>query len=86
MDFGDDVSLKLLRETVRKKKKLNIKRTIVLEAEAEMERLCVIKDKIEKLQQVLLRLPSNRSNKANAAALNELAIVYVPVAELREKS
>ncbi|XP_027072537.1 pathogenesis-related homeodomain protein [Coffea arabica] len=84
-DFGDDVCLKLLREKVKKKKKMNIKRTVMLEAEAEMERLCKMKDKIEKLQQVLLGLPSSRSSKADAAALNELAIIYVPVAELREK-
>ena len=64
---------------------MNIKRTVMPEAEAEMERLCKMKDKIEKLQQVLLRLPSSRSSKADSAALNELAIIYVPVAELREK-
>ncbi|KAL3534872.1 hypothetical protein ACH5RR_003333 [Cinchona calisaya] len=85
VDFGDDVSLKLLREKVKKKKKLDIKRTVMLEAETEMEKLCTMKDKIEKLQQVLLRLPCSRSTKADAAALNELAIIYVPVAELREK-
>ncbi|CAI9099278.1 OLC1v1036066C1 [Oldenlandia corymbosa var. corymbosa] len=89
VDFGDDVSLKHLREKVKKKKKLNLKRSSaqkeVKEAEDELERLCKIKDKIEKLQEILLSLPIRRPNKVDAAALNEFAVSYVPIAELREK-
>lgn len=92
IDFGDDVSLKLLRESVKKKKKLTLKkRCNALQAEAEMERLCRIKDKLEKLQDVLLRFPNVGFNKAGppppaaAGTLNELSVIFVPVATLREK-
>lgn len=89
IDFSDDVSLKLLRERVKKQKKLNLKRrSNALQAETEMERLCRIKDKLEKLQDVLLRFPNvgfNKGDPAAAATLNELSVIFVPVACLREK-
>uniref|UniRef100_A0A5B7AW69 Pathogenesis-related homeodomain protein n=1 Tax=Davidia involucrata TaxID=16924 RepID=A0A5B7AW69_DAVIN len=86
-EFGDDVSLKLLRENVkREKKRVNFKAgTGVQEAEAELERLCKIKGKVEKLQQVLQGLPNRASNKADAPTLNEQSVIYVPVAVLKEK-
>ena len=48
VDFGDDVSLKLLKEFAKKKKRVNFKaETGVEEAEAELERLCKVKHKVE---------------------------------------
>ncbi|KAI3443417.1 hypothetical protein Pfo_000082 [Paulownia fortunei] len=87
VDLGDDVSLKHLREKAKAaKKKLNCKsRGGMLEAETEMERLCQIKSRVEKLQQVLLELPSWRFGKASAINSSDLSVIFVPVAELREK-
>ncbi|CAI9760934.1 unnamed protein product [Fraxinus pennsylvanica] len=87
VDFGDDVSLKLLREKAKEAKKSNrMSRSRILAAEAEMKRLCEIKSKVENLQQVLRGLPNQRLNKVDATTLSEPCIVYVPVAEVREKS
>lgn len=87
LDPGDDVSLKHLREKAKEaKKKLNCEsRGGMLEAETEMERLCQIKSRVEKLQQVLLKLPSWRFGKASAITSGDLSVLFVPVAELREK-
>ncbi|KAL2481830.1 Pathogenesis-related homeodomain protein [Abeliophyllum distichum] len=87
VDFGDDVSLKLLREKAKEaKKKSNRKRRIdMLAAETEMKQLCEIKSKIENLQQVLRGLPNQRLTKVIAPTLSETSIIYVPVAEVREK-
>ncbi|KAK4414857.1 Pathogenesis-related homeodomain protein [Sesamum alatum] len=87
MDLGDDVSLKHLREEAKEaKKKLNCKsRGGMTKAEAEMERLCRIKSRVEELQQVVLQLPSWRFGKTSATNSNDLSVIYVPVAELREK-
>lgn len=86
-EFGDDVSLKMLREKAKRQKKtINSYATEeAQEVEAEMERLCKIKAKVEKLQQVLGALPNLKSNKANTPNLNEQSVTFVPVAELREK-
>ncbi|KAL0346898.1 UNVERIFIED_CONTAM: Pathogenesis-related homeodomain protein [Sesamum calycinum] len=86
-DLGDDVSLKHLREEAKEaKKKLNCKsKGGMTEAEAEMERLCRIKSRVEELQQVLLQLPSWRFGKNSATNSSDLSVIYVPVAELREK-
>ncbi|XP_020553235.1 pathogenesis-related homeodomain protein isoform X1 [Sesamum indicum] len=86
-DLGDDVSLKHLREEAKEaKKKLNCKsRGGMTEAETEMERLCRIKNRVEELQQVLLQLPSWRFGKTSATNSSDVSVIYVPVAELREK-
>lgn len=57
-----------------------------LEAEAEMERLCRIKNKVERLQLVLLRLHDARSNKMVESPTPNSPFMYVPVAELKEKT
>ncbi|KAK6139805.1 hypothetical protein DH2020_026481 [Rehmannia glutinosa] len=87
VDLGDDVSLKHLREKAKEaKKKLNCKsRGAMLKAESEMERLCEIKSRVEKLQQVLLEVPSWRFGKSRAINKCEPSVIFVPVAELREK-
>ncbi|RVW16140.1 Pathogenesis-related homeodomain protein [Vitis vinifera] len=86
MEFDDDVSLKkqlkLLKEkSKRDKQRVDFKEgTGVQDAEKEMERLCQIKDKIEKLKQVILRLQCDKTNQ-----WQDQSVIYVPVAELREK-
>ncbi|KAK6147436.1 hypothetical protein DH2020_018348 [Rehmannia glutinosa] len=87
VDLGDDVSLKHLREKAKEdKKKLNCKsRGAMLKAESEMERLCEIKSRVEKLQQVLLEVPSWRFGKSRAINKCDPSVIFVPVAELREK-
>ncbi|XP_059634589.1 pathogenesis-related homeodomain protein isoform X2 [Cornus florida] len=87
MEFSDDVSLKSLKANVRReRKRVNFRDAAgVQEAEAELERLCKVKSKVEKLQQVLLGLPDRRSNKVDTHPFIEKPVIYVPVAELREK-
>ncbi|KAL8483819.1 hypothetical protein ACS0TY_026488 [Phlomoides rotata] len=86
LDLGDDVSLKHLREKAKEaKKKLNCKsRKGLMEAEAEMERLCEVKSRVEKLQQILLQLPSLRFDKSSSNKSVDPSVLYVPIAELRE--
>ncbi|XP_051131626.1 pathogenesis-related homeodomain protein [Andrographis paniculata] len=91
-ELGDDVSLKQLREKAKedKKKRTCQKRSAEQEAEAEMERLCQLKTRVEKLQEVLLKFPSRPSKKRGTSKdrstnSRDPAIVYVPVAELKEK-
>ncbi|KAG8376385.1 hypothetical protein BUALT_Bualt09G0058000 [Buddleja alternifolia] len=87
VDPGDDVSLKHLREKAKEaKKKLNCKNEDrMVEAEGEMERLCEIKSRVEKLQQVILQFSSRRFGKGSANNSSDISVVYVPVAEVREK-
>ncbi|GMP36706.1 hypothetical protein CsSME_00008744 [Camellia sinensis var. sinensis] len=87
MEFGDDVSLKILKAFAKKKKKrVNlVGGGGVEEAEAELERLCKIKGKVEKLQKVLLGLPNHISIIKTTTTTDDHSVVYVPVAELREK-
>ncbi|XP_019182380.1 PREDICTED: pathogenesis-related homeodomain protein isoform X2 [Ipomoea nil] len=89
VEFGDDMSLKLLRERVKKEKRrlcFNGKGGGELEAEAEMERLCRIKNKVERLQLVLLRLRDARYNKMVESPTPNSPFMYVPVAEIKEKT
>lgn len=86
VDLGDDVSLKHLREKAKEDKKRSCEnRDGLLEAETEMERLCEIKSRVERLQQGLLQLPSRRFGKSSAIKSNDPSVIFVPVAELREK-
>lgn len=86
MEFEDDVSLKkqlkLLKEkSKRDKKRVDFREGVgVQDAEKEMERLCQMKDKIEKLKQVILRFQCDKTNQRQ-----DDMVIYVPVAELREK-
>ncbi|CAA2938159.1 pathogenesis-related homeodomain isoform X1 [Olea europaea subsp. europaea] len=84
-DFGDDVSLKLLREKAKEAKKSNRKRSRMLAAEAELKRLCEVESKVKNLQQALRGLPNHGRSKVDGSTSTEQSIVYVPVAEVREK-
>ncbi|XP_073041680.1 LOW QUALITY PROTEIN: pathogenesis-related homeodomain protein-like [Primulina eburnea] len=87
VDFGDDESLKHLREKAKQaKKRLNSKNRVdLLEAEADMERLCQIKNRVEKLRQSLLQFPCQMFSKTNATTSSDSSVIYIPVAEVREK-
>lgn len=84
---GDNVSLKLLQEkAIRRKKTINHYRGELQEAEAEMEKLCKMKDKLEKVQQVLKALPNRRKVEANKRTANKSSVIFVPVAEVRDNN
>lgn len=87
VDLGDDVSLKHLRDKAKEaKKKLNCKsRGCMLEAESKMKRLCEIKSRIEILHRRLLELPCSRLGKAKGKNSGDCSVLFVPIAELKEK-
>ncbi|KAI4335360.1 hypothetical protein L6164_014012 [Bauhinia variegata] len=83
MEFSDDVSLKKLLKA--RKRKLNF----MLEggskaAEKEFERLSHAKIKLDSMKQKLIAI-QNRGKGSNEPHLKEPTVIYVPVAELREK-
>ncbi|CAJ2637876.1 unnamed protein product [Trifolium pratense] len=83
-DFNEDVSLmKLLKE---RKKKVGFAFEGNSEAaEMEFERLSKVKMKLDRLKQKLSQVQNSRSKGSDEVYLNEPSIIYVPVAELREK-
>ncbi|XP_010273545.1 PREDICTED: pathogenesis-related homeodomain protein isoform X2 [Nelumbo nucifera] len=52
---------------------------------AEMERLCHLEDRIEKLKKVLLRIQNGKNLIRDKTHSCEQVVIYVPVAEIREK-
>lgn len=57
-----------------------------VEAEAQMEKLCLLKTKLEKLQQViLLRTPNRKAGKITAPSIDHSNTIFFPVAHLKEK-
>lgn len=88
VDLGDDVvSLKHVRDKAKEaKKKLDCKsQGGMLEAENKMKRLCEIKSRVEKLHQLLLELPCSRIGKARGKNSADRSILFVPIAELKER-
>lgn len=84
MEVSDDVSLmKLLQE--RKKKVSFAFEGDSEAAELEFERLSKVKTKIDRLKQRLTGVQNCRSEGSDEVHLNEPSIMYVPIAELREK-
>ncbi|XP_059460881.1 pathogenesis-related homeodomain protein isoform X2 [Corylus avellana] len=87
LEFSDDVSLKKLLEARTKQRK----RTNVMDgdecqaAEAEMERICKVKVRLETIKQKLLRLHNYKAKNSDKSHLFQQSVIYVPVAELREK-
>ncbi|KAF5201309.1 pathogenesis-related homeodomain protein isoform X1, partial [Thalictrum thalictroides] len=51
----------------------------------ELERICCLEEKLEKMKKVLLRMDNNKDNISDGPHTNEQSVVYIPVAELREK-
>ena len=92
----DDASLKMLEDNANKEKN----KAVVIDgtsdgddqqtataAEAHMEKLCFLKTKLEKLQQVLLlRTPNRKAKTTTSSSIDHNDIIFFPVAHLKEKS
>ncbi|KAK9076832.1 hypothetical protein SSX86_005166 [Deinandra increscens subsp. villosa] len=95
VDLGENnLRLKILKETTEKERETggvdgeggDDDEQAAAGAEAQMEKLCVLKTKLEKLQQViLLRTPNRKTAKATAPSIDHSHTVFVPVAHLKEK-
>ncbi|KAK4854200.1 hypothetical protein QYF36_020423 [Acer negundo] len=87
IEFSDDMSLKKLLKAKAKRDKKKVKFIAGGElkvAEEEMERLCKAKVRLEYLKQTLLRLQNRNTKKSNKSVSHE-SVIYIPIAELREK-
>ncbi|KAM0036650.1 putative transcription factor homeobox-WOX family [Helianthus debilis subsp. tardiflorus] len=93
-DLGENnPSLKMLKETREKDKEIDVIIGGTSEgdnqqaaAEAQMEKLCLLKTKLEKLQQViLLRTPNRKAAKTIAPSVDQSHTIFVPIAHLKEK-
>ncbi|KAF4393847.1 hypothetical protein F8388_018338 [Cannabis sativa] len=84
MELGDDVKLKKCsKERSKMRKRFNLFAGFGSEdAEAEMERLCKVTGRLETIKQKLLKFQNNKAKNP----WNEPSVIYVPVAELKEKS
>ncbi|KAL8223064.1 hypothetical protein R6Q57_020463 [Mikania cordata] len=94
VDLGENNSiLKTLKETTKKEKKTSVAvgegdddQAASEAAEAQMEKLCVLKTKLEKLQQViLLKTPNRKAAKTTGPSIEHGHTIFVPVAHLKEK-
>jgi hypothetical protein len=87
LEFSDDVSLKkLLEARTKERKRINVMAGGgCQEAEAEMERICKVKVRLETIKQKLLRLHNYKAKNSDKSHLFQQSVIYVPVAELREK-
>lgn len=86
MELSDNVSLKKLLKARTKEKKANL----IAEggcrvAELEMERLCKAKGRLENMRQKLLKFQNAKAKKSNKSLLHEQSVIYVPIAELKDK-
>ncbi|KDP41097.1 hypothetical protein JCGZ_03227 [Jatropha curcas] len=89
VEYSDDVSLKKLlkSKTKRGKKRVHsVWRSESEEAEAEMERLCRAKVRLLNMKQTLLTLQNDKPKKSNRNKSHQDSVIFVPIAELREKS
>ncbi|WCJ42273.1 Pathogenesis-related homeodomain protein [Euphorbia peplus] len=89
VEDNDDVSLKkLLKPKPSRGKKISksISTTEYETAEAEMERLCRVKDRLENMKKTLTGVQNRKAKKPNSNHLrHEESVVFVPIAELKEK-
>ncbi|KAJ6296426.1 hypothetical protein OIU78_024306 [Salix suchowensis] len=83
-EHNDDLSLKKLLKAKPKgvKKKGN---PISAAAESDMEKLCRAKTRVENLKQKLVKLQTGKARKSSKIRPLDESVVYVPIAELREK-
>lgn len=88
MEMSDDVTLKkLLKEKMKEKKKVDfIGGGGCQDAEAEMKKLCKVKERLESMKRRLVQFQSAKANNSDKPASYEQSVIYVPVAELREKA
>lgn len=81
--------LKKLLNVKKKKKKKRVNIIVgdgLQELELEMERLSKAKVRVENMKQTLLRLESSsKGRKLNKKRLHEESVIYIPIAELKEK-
>ncbi|XP_057428582.1 pathogenesis-related homeodomain protein isoform X2 [Lotus japonicus] len=84
MEVNDDVSLKkLLKE---KKTRVNfISEGDSQAAELEFERISKLKAKLDSMKQKLTEVQNLRASGSDKLCSNEPSVIYVPIAELREK-
>ncbi|XP_047334594.1 pathogenesis-related homeodomain protein [Impatiens glandulifera] len=88
VNIGNDVSLKPLKSFSKGKKKIdtNVNCKEQEDAEAQLERVCKMKGKVEALEQVLFGMPYLiTSDKAQVSKEKQHNIIYLPVTELKEK-
>ncbi|XP_041021449.1 pathogenesis-related homeodomain protein-like isoform X2 [Juglans microcarpa x Juglans regia] len=87
VEFSDDVSLKkLLEARTRERKRVNVVAGDECQAaEMEMERLCKIMGRLESIKQKMPRLKNDKAKHSNKSHLFQRSVIYVPIAELREK-
>lgn len=87
MEFSDDVSLKkLLEARTKERKRINVMAGGGCQAaELEMERLCNAEGRLETIKQKLLRLQNDKAKNSDKSHLSRQSVIYVPVAELKEK-
>ncbi|KAM7269708.1 hypothetical protein ACFE04_025205 [Oxalis oulophora] len=88
---NEDVSLNKVNAKLKEKEKVNVieegegEGSESREAEAAMERLCRTKDRLLNLQERLSRVVTSTTKKPRRKNLEEDVVMYVPIAELREK-
>lgn len=91
----DDMSLNMLNKNVEEEKN----KAVVIggasvgdadqqaaAAEAQMAKLCLLKTKLDKLQQVILLRVPNRKAKTTAVSIDHNITIFVPFAHIKEKS
>ncbi|KAG7966085.1 hypothetical protein I3843_08G032600 [Carya illinoinensis] len=88
VEFSEDVSLKkLLEARTRERKRVNVVAGDRRQAaEMEMERLCKIMGRLESIKQKMLRFKIDKAKHSNKSHLFQRSVIYVPIAELREKA
>ncbi|GKD16250.1 hypothetical protein Tco_1205408, partial [Tanacetum coccineum] len=92
----DGASLKMLEDNANKETKEAVvndgtsdgdDQHTAIAAEAHMEKLCFLKTKLEKLQQVLLlRTPNRKAKTTASSSIDHNDVIFFPVAHLKEKS
>lgn len=88
MELSDDISLKnLLKANCKRKRRKDTVKDGAQEAEMMMERLSQLKYKVEIMRERLRNIRTSKTKKANEEEeLNRKNVIYVPVAELKEKT
>lgn len=84
LEASDDVSLKKLLKEKKKRVTFSFEGDYE-EAELEFERLSKLKTKVDRMKQKLIEVQNYRAKGSDEQYSNEPCIMYVPIAELREK-
>lgn len=85
-EIGDDIILKKLIKSKEKKQKEKRAADGTKEYEAEMERLCKAKLRLERMKETLLRHGLGKTKKLSKRhSRHQENVIYIPIAELKEK-